>query len=53
MELEQQYDRIKNQLRFEDENDTESKFPNIFVNESFLITNVFIYVQFLCKKVKR
>jgi len=33
MELEQQYDRIENQLRFEDENDTESKFPNhIFVN---------------------
>lgn len=38
MELEQQYDRIENQLRFETlrRNDTESKFLNhIFVNVSY------------------
>lgn len=36
MELEQQYDRIENQLRFENKNDTESKFLNhIFVNVSY------------------
>lgn len=38
MKLKQQYSRIEAQLSFEDENDTESKFPNhIFVNVSSLI----------------
>ena len=33
LEFEQQYNRIKDQLRFENENDIESKFSNnIFVN---------------------
>lgn len=56
MELKQQYDRIENQLRFENENDTESKFLNyIFVNIQVLspIITVFIYVyvRILCEKV--
>lgn len=36
VELEQQCDRIRNQLCFENENDTESKFSNhIFIKCSF------------------
>jgi len=40
MELEQQYNRIENQLRFENENDTKSKFLNdIFVNVVLFVSN--------------
>jgi len=40
MELEQQYNRIENQLRFENENDIKSNFLNdIFVNVVLFVSN--------------
>lgn len=51
MELEQQYNRIKTQLRFENENDTESKFPiYISVNVSSLIVKFLYMYQFYVKR---